>query len=183
MPIQQDTVTRKAKEEVGSDRATQIMENGAIDLLARLTSGVINPFKPSPPPSLKINPSLHLEAQENAREVRNAFAALRVQKIKEAAQNKIGQFNAYAAHKGTIPQTVANLYLGRITREETEAINLIHLETSHNNFMASVNALQGNYSAQNQCAQAMHQIKEANNVWKRSLFDTFFTGAVDMLFK
>ena len=123
MPIQPDTVERKSKEEVKSDRATQILQNGAVDFLGRFASGVLNPFKPSLPPSLKIDSSLHLEAQKNAREMRNAFAALKVRKIKEAAQDKIGQFNAHLAHKGTIPQTVANLYLGRITREEIEAIN------------------------------------------------------------
>jgi hypothetical protein len=190
MPKQPDNIERKTFEEVGdnhsdqNDKQTeQVLRAGRLNMLTTLMSDVINPFKPSPIGGLKSDPGLYQEAQKHERDVRNKFATLKVGKIKEAAQNKIGQFNDYAAHKGTVPQTVANLYLGKITSEQTEAINMIYLEAAHNNFMATINELQTNYSMQNECTKALHRIKEAGNAWKSDIFDFVVKEGMNYLFK
>lgn len=184
MPIQSDTVERLSKEEVGVDKKKGhgYLEEGAQQILATLGASIFNPFNPRPLTGLKIDRGLYSDATAKQRELREKVGLLKKTKAREAYQNKIGELNAFAAHKGTIPQAVINIYKGKVTKELTEALGAIQLEVAYQNFHSTINELQDNYNIQNKLTASLHAVNSLNDAWKGSLFDSLFKLGANKLF-
>lgn len=178
----EDFVSLKAIEEAGAARMNAIKKEGALRLFGNLA---INAFSPFAPTMANVdNRGMQLSREAHAREAEfvNQNAAVRINTIKKKAAKKASSFNAYAAAKGTLPQTVANLYLARIMQPATEAIAYINLQTARTQYLSAINELSDNYSMQNECANALHAIKQSSNFYNQNLLHTVFDTATKYLF-
>lgn len=184
MPIQSDTVERLSREEVGADKKKGhgYLEEGARQILTTLGASVFNPFNPKTIKGLKIDQGLYGDATAEQRELREKVGIIKKNKARDAYQNKLGELNAFAAHKGTVPQAVINIYKGRVTKELTESLGAIQLEVAYQNFHSTINELQDNYNIQNKLTASLHAVNSFNDAWKGSLFDSLFKLGTNKLF-
>lgn len=178
----EDFVNLKTIEEAGNARMNAIKKTGAMRLFSNLAIDVLSPYKPSMGNVHVRGTKLASEANEREAIYENQRAVLQKNAIKKKAAQNASAFNAYAAAKGTLPQTVANLYLSRIMQPVMEAIAYIDLQTARTGYVSMINELSDNYSMQDACEKALYNIKQNSNFHNQNLLHTVFNTATDYLF-
>jgi len=159
-------------------RVSEIKKAGAVRAIGSIGLDLFSPFKPKlQPPSSGVG--LRIKSISNEERFGRLLDAMTLSDARKATASRVSSFNAFAAQRGTLPQTVANLYLSRIIEPLSEARSYIDARVTYNSYLSSMNKLAYTSSALNQYDNALYTIQRANNNFNHNLLHTVFNLGVN----
>jgi hypothetical protein len=159
-------------------RVNEIKKATAVRTIGSIGLDLFSPFKPKLQP-LSSGVDLRIKSISNEERFAGALDAMRLSDARKTTASRVSSFNAFAAQRGTLPQTVANLYLSRIMEPLSEARSYIDARVTYNSYLSSMNKLAYTSSALNQYDNALYAIQRANNNFNHNLLHTVFNLGVN----
>lgn len=160
-------------------RANEIKKAGAARVIGSGILDLFSPFKPKLQPPSSSGVDLRVKSVSNEERFGRLLEAMTLSDARKTTASRVSSFNAFAAQRGTLPQTVANLYLSRIMEPLSEARSYIDARVTYNSYLASMNKLAYTSSALNQYDNALYTIQRANNNFNHNLLHTVFNLGVN----
>lgn len=166
-------------DKVYNRRVNEIKKAGAARVIGSSLLDLFSPFKPKLQPPSSPGVDLRIKSVSNEERFGRLLDAMALSDARKATASRVSSFNAFAAQRGTLPQTVANLYLSRIMEPLSEARSYIDARVTYNSYLASMNKLAYTSSALNQYDNALYTIQRANNNFNHNLLHTVFNLGVN----
>lgn len=160
-------------------RVNEIKKAGAVRAIGSIGLDLFSPFKPKLQPLSSSGVNLRIKSVTNEERFGRLLDTMALSDARKATASRVSSFNAFAAQRGTLPQTVANLYLSRIIEPLSEARSYIDARVTYNSYLASMNKLAYTSSALNQYDNALYTIQRANNNFNHNLLHTVFNLGVN----
>jgi hypothetical protein len=161
-------------------RVGEIKKAGAVRAIGSIGLDLFSPFKPKlRPPSSSSGIDLRIKSVSNEERFGRLLNAMTLSDARKATASRVSSFNAFAAQRGTLPQTVANLYLSRIMEPLSEARSYIDTRVTYNSYLASMNKLAYTNSSLSQYDNALYSIQRANDNFNHNLLHTVFNLGVN----
>lgn len=177
-----DGLNQKENSDLYGRREKAIRKAEAVRALGSAGIHFFSPFKPklSAPSPGKVD--LQEQLLANNKNFNKLINTIKLASARKETASQISSFNAYAAQRGTIPQTVANLYLSRISEPLAQTRAYIEARTAFDAYQTSMQQLSYTCSALEQTDIAMSEIRRANDRFNHGLLNDVFNLAVDNFF-
>lgn len=161
------------------DRLRAAKKTGAARALGIIGLNLFSPFKPKAPPLPADNTDAVLKQSRLNQELSGLMAKVKLADVSKAVNRRVSQFNAFAARRGTLPQTVINLYLSKIVEPLSDTRDYLNVRQAYDDYLGSLQELSYIQNVRNEYDNALYQMRRANDKFNNNLLYTVFGMGMD----